>query len=163
AGSEDGDANAVALGTGPDDEGRREIRIAGSWLERDTMITKSRILAFVREYACPCARIDVIGIGKGVKDQLAIDLKDAACRVEEYGSRDRAKEPERFKNRKAEGAWFLREQLEKGLVRLPKDPELRKQLLAMRYRIDEQGRIRVVDPPDSPDLHDAVLIALSSR
>lgn len=51
--------------------------------------------------------------------------------------------------------------LEAGRIRLPKSPILKAQLLGMRYTIDPKGRIRVVDPSDSPDHVDAVLIALA--
>ncbi|HEY3349830.1 MAG TPA: hypothetical protein VGM13_08675 [Thermoanaerobaculia bacterium] len=159
AGSVDGDENVVVIANGPDALDRREVFIAGAWKEHDTQISKGRALAYFREHGATSAKVDAIGIGKGVRDAIAQDF--AAC--EEYRATSRPNDPTRFANRKAEDAWHVRELLEDGLLRLPPDPILRQQFLAMRYVINPQGRIRVVDPNDSPDRHDAVLIALSGR
>ena len=38
---------------------------------------------------------------------------------------------------------------------------LKSQMRAMKYEILQNGKLRVIDPPDSPDLSDAVVIASS--
>lgn len=159
AGSVDGDENVVALSSGPDDLGRSRARIAGAWKEHDTMISKGRALALLRAAGAVSVNVDSIGLGKGVHDALRLDF--SACT--EYRASDRPEDPVRFVNRKAEDAWQMREDLEKGVLRLPNDPVLRAQLLAMKYEINAQGRLRVIDPPDSPDRHDAILIARSRQ
>jgi hypothetical protein len=35
--------------------------------------------------------------------------------------------------------------------------------MAMRYEINSRGQIRVLDPNDSPDRHDAIAISLSGE
>lgn len=156
AGSVNGDESAVAAIYGPDPDGRIDVRSVVSWKERDTQLSKGRTLAIARETKARRIRVDVIGIGKGVKDSIAHE--PGAPTVEEYRAADKPFDADRFVNRKAEDAWAFRERLEKGLVQLPEDDELRKQSVAMRYEINAQGRLKVIDPDDSPDRLDAVLI-----
>ncbi len=157
AGSVAGDETALALVSGPDSAGRYQVHVTHGWQVRDTQESKGRALLLVRDANARVLRVDVIGLGQGVADSIAQDFE----RVERFRASDRPTDAERFTNKKAEVAWFVRDLLEKGLLRLPADVTLRSQLVAMRYEVNAQGRIRVVDPHDSPDRLDAVLIALS--
>ena len=157
AGSVDGDETVLALACGPDELGRYRVHIGGAWKEHDTMISKGRALAILRSAGATSVSVDAVGLGKGPADALKMDFPA----TNEYRSTDRPNDPVRFTNRKAEGAWRVRELLEKGLLRLPNDPVVRAQFLAERFEINAQGKLRVVDPPDSPDRHDAILIALA--
>ncbi len=159
AGSVDGDETVVALAYGPDDLGRYRVRIGGAWKEHDTMISKGKALAILRASGASAVSVDAIGLGKGPADALAMDFPATT----EYRASDRAEDPVRFTNRKAEEAWRVRELLEKGLLRLPDDPVVRAQFLGMRYAINAAGKLHVIDPSDSPDRHDAILIALSGE
>lgn len=161
AGSVDGDESAVAELYGPDSEGRIEVRKVIAWQERDTQVSKGRVLAFARDTKAKKIRVDVIGIGKGVKDALSHESGVPA--IEEYRAADKPLDGERFANRKAEDAWAMRDRLERGLVQLPLDDLLREQLAGMKYEITVQGKIKVVDPDDSPDRADACLIAAAGR
>lgn len=154
AGSTDGDQNAFVVVSGPDSYDHVQVKNLSSWHERDTMVTKGRAVKAFRESGARSLRVDVIGLGKGVADAARQDQVPVA----EYRASDRASEPERFLNRKAEDAWRLRALLEKGLVRLPADQALKAELVAMRYEVMSSGKLRVVDPSDSPDLADAVII-----
>lgn len=156
AGSQDGDESVVALASGADPEQRAEIKSVTSWRERDTMISKGRARAAAGGARL---RVDGIGLGKSVLDSLAED----GYPVEEYRASDKPHDDTRFANRKAEDAWTLRRRLEKGLVRLPKDLTLKSQLAAMKYRPLPSGKFQVIDPSDSPDRADAVIIALAGR
>ena len=159
AGSVAGDETVLALVSGPDEGGRYVVHSTAGWHERDTQVSKGRVLATVLNPfgSVSCLRVDVVGLGKGVKDSIAADFKE----THEYRASDKPSDGTRFLNRKAEGAWMFRGLLEAGRIRLPKSPILKAQLLGMRYTIDPKGRIRVVDPSDSPDHVDAVLIALA--
>ena len=156
AGSKDGDESVVALAAGADPEQRAEIKGLTPWRERDTMVSKGRAKAAAS--GAPL-RVDGIGLGKGVLDSLAED----GYTVEEYRASDKPHDETRFANRKAEDAWGVRKRLEAGLLRLPKDKTLKSQLAAMRYKILPSGKLQVVDPSDSPDRADAVIIALAGR
>jgi hypothetical protein len=102
--------------------------------------------------------VDAIGLGKGVADALHLDFGTCS----EYRASAVPEDPVQFANLKAEGSWKMRALLEKGLLRLPNDPMVRAQFLGMKYEITVQGRLRVVDPNDSPDRHDAIVIALTA-
>jgi hypothetical protein len=156
AGSQDGDESVVALASGADPEQRAEIKSVTSWRERDTMLSKGKARVAANGARL---RVDGIGLGKGVLDSLVADGYPA----EEYRASDKAHDPERFSNRKAEDAWQLRRRLENGLIRLPKDLVLKAQLAAMKYRPLPSGKFQVIDPSDSPDHADAVIIALACR
>ncbi len=159
AGSVAGDATALSLLAGPDAEGRYRLQRIESWHERDTQTTKGRALALVRNAGATRLRIDCVGIGQGVADSIARDFGG----VERFRASDKPNDATRFTNRKAEVAWHLRGLLEAGLIRLPKHAGLKAELVAERYEINAQGRTRVVDPSDSPDLLDSLLIALAGR
>lgn len=151
AGSIDGDENAVAVVAGPDGEDRLHVHSIESWHERDTMLSKGRAMALT---SAPL-RVDVIGLGKGIADALHHDGRD----VEEYRASDAPRDTTRFANRKAEDCWALRDLMEAKKLRLPNSQKLKTQFCAMRYEISTNGKIKIVDPPDSPDLADAVVIA----
>jgi phage terminase large subunit len=162
AGSVNGDANAVAVAAGPDAEDRFEIKHpVSSWHERDTMISKGRALVIARAILAPL-RVDVIGLGKGVADAARQDGQT----TQEYRASDKPSGPvqevARFSNRKAQDAWRVRTLLEAGKLRLPVNQKLKAEMQAMRYEILATGKLRVIDPDDSPDLVDAVIIALAS-
>jgi hypothetical protein len=159
AGSVAGDETALALLAGPNDLGQYRVQSVNGWHERDTQVSKGRALLACRSAGAPVLRIDVVGLGKGLSDSIRTDFPG----VEEFRASDRAGESERFVNRKAEVSWEARRLLEAGLFRLPQSAKLKAQLLGMRYQITAQGKIRVLDPSDSPDYADAVLIALAGE
>lgn len=158
AGSVDGDESVVALAYGPDVGGRYQVRLGEAWKEQNTMLSKGRALAILRAADASSVGVDAIGLGKGVHDALRLDFP--AC--SEYRASAAPEDPVQFANCKAEGAWKVRALLEKGVLRLPNDPMVRAQFLGMKYEITVQGRLRVVDPNDSPDRHDAIVIALTA-
>lgn len=158
AGSVDGDENAVAVSAGPDADDRFQVLPIEAWKERDTMVSKGRAVAIALPIG-GALRIDVIGLGKGVADAAA-EVK--GIQVEEYRASSAPVDTVRFTNRKAEDAWSLRTRLEKRKVRLPQSQTLKAQMKAMRYEILSTGKLRVVDPSDSPDHADAAIISLST-
>jgi LAGLIDADG-like domain len=163
AGSVAGDETAIALASAEID-GRRQIYRVDSWHESDTMKSKGRARA-IADFSRPGIggfrtpiRVDVIGLGKGLADSLRAD----GYPTEVYRASDKARSDEQFVNRKAEDSWALRKRLELGTIRLPRNQKLKAQMAAIRYEITQAGKIKIVDPEDSPDLADAVLIALGS-
>lgn len=156
AGSVAGDETALALVAGPDEAGRYRVLSTTGWRVRDTQESKGRALAIARGAGASVLRVDCVGLGAGVADSIAQDFAG----LERFRASDKPGDSTRFVNRKADVAWRLRLLLEAGLVRLPASATLKAQLLGMRYEINAQGKIRTVDPSDSPDHVDAVLIAL---
>ena len=164
AGSADGDENAVSPVRGPDRLGRYEADATVHWHQRDTQISKDKVMDLARERDASIVRADVQGLGKGVCDAIRREVADLgrALTVDEYRAADPAQDPQRFLNRKAEDAWNMRLVMERDGLRLPAEPALRRQMAAMRYEV-RQGKIRIVDPAaDSPDHFDAVLIGIGS-
>jgi hypothetical protein len=161
AGSVDGDENATAPVYGPDNRGRFEVGKIEHWHERDTMISKDRVVETANGIPARCVRADVQGLGKGVCDAIAREKQERGLRffVEEYRSADPARDPGRFLNRKAENGWAFRMALEGDLIRLPKQPTLREQIAAVKYEV-RNGKIKVIDPANSPDWFDAVLMGI---
>lgn len=157
AGSTAGDATACAIVAGPDEADRFEVRSVTSWRVADTQESRGRALLILRDAGAVTLAVDVIGLGKGLADSIRTDLPG----VSEFRSSDRAEQTDRFFNRKAEASWFLRGLLETGKVALPKNEALKREMLGVRYLVTPAGKIRIVDPSDSPDLLDSVLIALS--
>lgn len=157
AGSVDGDESVLALAWRSEYEPRYSVRVLEGWREQDTMLSKGRALAAARREKVRDIRVDTIGLGKGVHDALRAEFP----RTSAYRATDPPADRTRFINRKAEDAWFLRELLEAGRIRLVRDTQLKAQLISMKYQIDRMGRTRVVDPDDSPDRVDAVLIAMA--
>lgn len=168
AGSVAGDENAVAAVLGPDSLMRYEITDLWHWHDLDTMVAKDKVVELGQNAKARCVRGDVQGLGKAVMDALRREIADRKNKhgvtpipwfVEEYRSADPAEDPERFLNAKAENAWAMRLALEKDLIRLPKLPTLRRQMAAIKYEV-RNGKIRIVDPDDSPDHWDAVLMGI---
>lgn len=161
AGSVSGDENAVMSAYGPDNLIRYEVHDGQHWHQHDTMISKDRVIEFARDLKPMRVRVDVQGLGKGVSDAIMREIAERHLPffVEEYRSADPAEDPDRFINQKAENAWSVRTMLEQDRLRLPKSPMLRKQMAEMKYEV-RNGKIRVIDPDDSPDHWDAVLMAI---
>lgn len=156
AGSVDGDRNAVAIVRGPDSVGRYEL-VPGMkwWHERDTTVSRGRATTLAKAAGAPL-RIDSIGLGKGVLD----GARELGFPAQEYRASDKPMDQERFFNRKAEDAWRVRTLLERGLLKLPAIQELKADMRGMKYEVRSNGKIYVVDPSKSPDLADALIIAL---
>lgn len=115
----------------------------------------------------PLVKVDVIGIGAGVYDQLKAigkdDLEVVPVNVsEEATSTD---EPG-YTNLRAQISFGVADFLKSGGM-LPADSELRSELLAPQYGFDVRGRLKVESKDDikkrlgrSPDKADAVALAI---
>jgi hypothetical protein len=111
--------------------------------------------------------VDATGMGAGVFDRLRELGIDA---VPFYGGA-RARQPRRFANRRAEGAWELREMIRDGMVDLdPDDDQLLADLGLLAWEIDSSQRI-VLESKDalrsrglsSPDHADAAIYAAAGE
>lgn len=154
-----GDQNCVAVARG----GRLEELIL--WRSPDTMLTVSRVLEVVTARAPGLVRVDVGGVGAGVADRL----RQLGVPVEAVHFGGGAADPSRFRNRRAEMAWGLREGLEAGVVALPEDDALFADLGSLRYFFTQDGRIQLESKDEvrarvgrSPDRGDAVMLAIGA-
>lgn len=142
------------------------IRLVYSGFKQDTMTTAGHIFKEVERHkgACP-AYVDVIGVGSGVVDRL----HEQRVSVVPFNAAERAFEPTKFINRRAEVYWHFREDCEAGLIDLPEtgeDDDLIAQLGAIHWKVDSRGRIQIESKDDmkkrglpSPDRADAAVMS----
>ena len=141
------------------------IRVIESRGKQSTTESTGRVINALREHDVHEIRVDGVGVGGGVVDQLveqgypALDMQAGAG----------ASDPAVFKNARAEWYWGLRQLFEQGAVDLdPDDDELAAQLGALRYAFTSRGQIVIESKDDirkrgmpSPDRADAVMLALA--
>lgn len=143
------DSSAICVLAGDAVAELREIR------GLDTMAVAGAVLDVLRRWEVRRCAVDGTGIGAGVIDRL----REQGVWVEEWVAAAAPMDRGRFANQKAEQVWALRERLLAGRLRLVDHPSLLRDLAAWRYEFDSAGRLRVVDPPKSPDAGDALVIA----
>jgi hypothetical protein len=151
------DRTVIGLADGP------VARILGSYAKQATTETTGRVVAALRDTRADEARVDGVGVGGGVVDQLVeqgfdvVDMQSGAA----------ALDSEHFKNARAEWWWGLRERFEAGDIDIdPDDDELAAQLGSIKYKYTARGQIQIESKDDmrkrglpSPDHADTVMQA----
>lgn len=107
--------------------------------------------------------VDVIGVGAGVFDRMA----EQGCPVIAFNASNKALDPKKYKNLRAEHWWLLREKFEDGEIDLdPDDEELASELQSVKWWINSSGQIQIESKEDmkkrglpSPDHGDAVMMS----
>jgi hypothetical protein len=137
-----------------------------TWHSTDTMAVVERVVREVVARGPRQIRADVAGVGAGVVDRLRQLGFDVAA-VHFGGAPEDGK---RFKNRRAELFWLLRERMETGEATLPDDDDLVADLSALRYFFTADGRIQLESKDAvrkrigrSPDRADAIALAFSEE
>lgn len=150
------DRTVFALRRGP------VMRVVGDYSKQSTTETTGRVVATKRELGVHEIRVDGVGVGGGVVDQLVelghdvVDMQAGAA----------AADPEHFINARAEWFWSLRTRFEDGDADIdPDDDDLAAQLGALRYRYTPRGQIAIESKDDmrkrgmpSPDRADALML-----
>jgi phage terminase large subunit len=149
------------------------LEIIETWRSPDLMHTVDRVLRIVATTGLRRAAVDVGGPGGGVADrlrQLGYDVLPVAFggTAVDTGPASQVPASRRFRNRRAQLFWALREALERGQVALAEDDEVRADLAALRYGFTPDGRL-VIEEKDairqrlgrSPDRADALALALA--
>jgi len=110
-------------------------------------------------------KVDVVGIGAGVADNLRAWGYNAI----DYVAQERAWNPEKFVNRRTESWFNIREVFRKDDINLPNDDILVGQLTAPKYKFDAAGRYVLESKDDmkkrglsSPDRADVVAMLFES-
>jgi len=130
----------------------------------DTMLTTAKIAALADKFRPSLIKIDAVGIGKGVFDQLA----HLSYPVQAMIGGERA-DDEGFLNKRAQWYWELRSLLERGMIQLPDLDELINELGDIRYSVTASDRTIQVESKKeiikrmghSPDFADAVVYAFA--
>lgn len=128
---------------------------------QNTMETAGRVKAST----APRKAVDDSGLGGGVTDRL----KEQDVDVIPYIAGEKAFDPERFLNRRAETWWMIREMLKKDELHLPPDNRLAADLTNIKFAYTSRGQIKLESKDDikkrlgrSPDRGDALAIALAA-
>lgn len=141
------------------------IRLAASATKQDTEQVADLVEKIVRPNAAtkiPTV-IDAVGVGAGVYDKL----RRRDLPVVDFNGGERAYEPDRYANRRAEVFWALRTAMADGLVDLdPADKKLIDQLGRLKWKPVTGGRVQIESKEDmrkrgvkSPDRADAAAMA----
>lgn len=136
----------------------------------DEMGQVARIMIAIGKFRPQEVVVDEIGVGGAVVSRLAEILRDdpRKIRVTRYNAAKAARRNDLFSNAKTEISVGARKALIDGTLGLPSresDPplvdRLVKEMLGVQLVERPDGRSRVQDPPDSPDVWDAALCALA--
>lgn len=152
-----GDMNCIAVRRG------HVLEDLITWRSADTMSVVEKVVQVAATRGASLTYVDVTGVGAGVADRL----RQLRHRVTEVHFGGAAQDPKRFKNKRAEMFWTLRERLERKESTLC-DDELIADLSALRYYFTADGRIQLESKDESrrrlgrsPDRADAVALAYS--
>ncbi len=141
------------------------------WEDRnpDTMQTCGRLLESLRTTGAVEARVDQIGIGRGIADR-AKELKKPVIGVSVSNSPEPMpkKEEEGYYNLRAQGWWFVRTLFEADLIDLDeKDEDLIAELAAIRFKRTSSGQIQIESKDEakrrgvpSPNRADSMMLSI---
>jgi hypothetical protein len=139
------------------------VRRIGEWHKQSTMKTAGHFAIFCLDNPDVPLWVDVSGLGGGVYDRL----REQNHNVHPFDGGSAPDDPIRYKNKRAETYWMLRERFEMGMIDLdPFDLDLHAQLVSIKWQPNSRGQIVVESKEDmakrglpSPDHADAVMMA----
>lgn len=142
-------------------------RTVGDHAMTATTDTTSKVVVAKREHQVDEIRVDGVGVGGGVVDQLVQLGHDVVDMQAGAGAAD----PEHFLNARAEWYWALRERFESGDMDIdPDDDDLAAQLGAVKYKFTARQQIVIESKADmkkrglpSPDRADALMLTAAAR
>lgn len=109
-------------------------------------------------------RIDVCGVGIGVYERLMEQGLD----VMGIDVREATSDPTLYVNKRSELYWQLREYFESGMISIPNDKILIRELASIKYELDSRGRILIWSKQrmkkegiKSPDRAEALMLAFA--
>jgi hypothetical protein len=150
-----GDENVLTLRHGP------VIIKQISWGGQDEMQTAARAVREAIQFGASILVVDKVGIGAGVKSRCR-ELAPATLMVVGFSGGSGARDREQFANIKTEEAFLLRKRFQDGEISIPDDPVLIGQVCSWTKKFNSSGRVQLVDPPDSPDNADSLLMAFAA-
>jgi len=153
------DESVIAAHDGPVAE------IADVLTKSDLMTLTGHVVLQQRTREAQNLKVDADGLGSGVVDRL----RELGHSVSEIHGGSSADDSERFKNKKAEIYWSLRDRMLDGRLSLPDDMTLTAQFTSITYKINSQGQIEITSKDEmkrkglkSPDRAEAVIYAFAS-
>lgn len=154
-----GDSSTIALRTGP------RVQIIHEDHNPDTMQTCGLVLAKIREHGARYAKVDVIGIGRGLVDRA----KEQRQPVIGVNVGEAPEDREAYQNRRAELWWAIRERFESGDIAIdPSDDDLASELIDIKFKRLSSGRIQIESKDEarrrgiaSPNRADALMLSFA--
>lgn len=155
------DRSVIYLRSGP------VVRLQSETTKQATTATTGKVIAVRDETAADEIRVDGVGVGGGVVDQLV----EAGYGVIDMQSGGTPVDGARFGNSRAEWYWCLKDRFESGGIDIdPADEDLAAQLGTLKFRYDSHGRIYIESKDEmrkrrlpSPDRADAVMLTAAER
>jgi hypothetical protein len=131
--------------------------------EKDTMKIAGHIKIMGEKHNINDYAIDSIGIGMGIADRL----REMGCNVQYINSAEKP-ENSQYSSLRTEMWWHAQQLIFDKKIPYPKDPELRKQLSAPRYKVVNSNGLIQLEPKEktkerlgySPDRADAFIYGL---
>lgn len=141
------------------------------WRGQDTMRSAGRTAEAARRWRPQRIQVDEIGVGAGVVDRL----REEGLPVTGINVGEKARDSERFFDRRTEIFWGLRERFRDGDISIPKeDSILLDQLTQLRFGYTPRGQLRLESKDEmrkrrpssskwtSPDRADALALAFAA-
>lgn len=161
----------TALGLDPARGGADKTSVArrhGTWFDevisvpgavtKDGPTAAGFVVPLVRDGACIC--VDSIGIGSSALDFIkGLGLNVLAVNGSEASSAQSKAGNMRFRNRRAEMYWLLREALDPtnpDPIALPSDQELLGDLTAVRYKVVTMGKFTAIQMRSKDEIREAL-------
>jgi len=132
---------------------------------RETTWTARAALKLARQYGATMINVDDTGVGGGVTDILREESTDIPVNPVIFGAAP-TESPELYANLKAQLYFKLRDYMNPetpGAISIPDEPKLFRDLSAIRVGYTSRDKIKIIDPPKSPDYADALVIALAKH
>ena len=115
-----------------------------------------RLLSMREKHLATVINIDPIGVGTGVLSMVN-EGAPRSCKVNACHYGKKSSKPTLFANMKAEKMWRLKKLFDEGLISIPDDPTLIKELISMRWEHTSSGKVKIIDPSKSPNHVDALV------
>lgn len=141
-------------------------RVVGDYSKQSTTETTGKVIEAFRTHGVDEIRVDGVGVGGGVVDQLV----ESGYDVVDMQAGAAATDSEHFVNARAEWAWGIRTRMEDCDLDLdPDDDDLAAQLGALRYKFTSRGQVQIESKDDmrkrglpSPDRADALMLTAAT-
>jgi hypothetical protein len=147
------------------------IRQVARWSKADTMESVGHFRRLCKATTTPQnalpAVVDVNGLGAGVFDRL----RELGYPVIPFNGGEKAYQPLKYKNRRAESYWEARTMFEEGLIDIEElDEDLQAELLEVHFKTTSTGQTQIEAKEDiaqrlgrSPDRADAFVMSLQMQ
>jgi len=156
-----GGSDETAIFFGYKQKGGYSVNSIYTEAKSETTAIVGKIMNLIKEHEGEPTqvRIDTIAYGEGVvsmmKEQTR-SMKNVRIYACHFGKSPTA-EPDKYSNQKAQNYIWLQKVFANGLISIPDNKELTKQLMQMEWQLTSNGKMRIIDPEKLDDLADALV------